>query len=108
MPNSSDLKNKITLVRKTSNSLMTDQPVFTSLFTVYAKLTYGGNSSFDSAKGTDIIKVTLSVIVRDTKLFNDIDLNNLFVLVKGKYFKVTSTPVEAEDGYLKFDAVEEY
>ena len=103
MITSSDLAKKITFVKKSGNSLLNDQPIYTTLFSTYAKMTFSPTGGFDSNKGTDMLSTNADVIVRNTAKMKSLQLNNSYLLYNRNYYRLTSQPMETEDkGFLRF------
>ena len=103
MITSSDLTKKITFIKKSGNSLLNDNPIYTTLFSTYAKMTVSSTGGFDSNRGTDMLSTNADVIVRDTANMKKLILNNTYLQYKGVYYRITSQPMETEDkGFLRF------
>ena len=103
MITSSDLTKKITFVKKSGNSLLNDKPIYITLFSTYAKMTFSTSGGFNSNRGTDILSVNADVIVRSTANMKVLQLNNTYLFYNGNYYRLTSQPMETEDkGFLRF------
>ena len=97
------LSHKITFVKQIANDLLNDKPIYQTLFSTYANLSFNTNASFDTAKGTDIFKTSGTAEVRATTNYKNLDLDNLFFIHNNTYYKVNSTLYESNKGYLKFN-----
>ena len=100
-----NLTKKITFHRQVSNSLLTDKPIYETLFSTYANIVWGSNGGFNSLRGSDIIKVSATVQIRNTANVKNLSLHNLFVSYNNRFYKVTTDLYESEQykGYLKFN-----
>ena len=99
-----NLTKKISFVRQTSNNTLTDNPVYEVLFITYANISFNGTGSFNTARGTDILKASATVQIRATANIKNISLDNLFICYNNQYYKVITPITEADiAGIYKFN-----